>query len=184
MKEEMMMIKKRSLLQFVLSGFWIFLSGMTAVLAQSVNTPAPLFSGTTLDGKVIQLSDYKGKVILLDIWASWCVPCKQEMPFLLEIDSLYRDQGLAVVTVNIDKDSKNVQKFIAGLESQPLFPVILDKFAKIPALYHIRAMPSTLLIDQNGVIRYLHVGFKDEMRNKYLEEIKILLKELQKSNQT
>jgi len=130
-----------------------------------------------MDGKVVQLSDYKGKVVLLDIWASWCGPCRQEMPFLIETDNLYRDRGLVILAINIDKDIENVRKFISSLETNPAFPVILDKDARIPQLYQVKGMPTTVLIDRNGVIRYQHVGFKSEKKDEYLEEINTLLQE-------
>ncbi len=147
------------------------------VFAQSVNAPAPLFSGTTMDGKVVQLSDYKGKVVLLDIWASWCGPCQEEMPFLMDTYKQYNDQGLVILAVNIDNDVQNVQKFISRLEAPPAFPIILDKDSKIPPLYQVKGMPTTVLIDRNGLIRYQHKGFKSEKKDAYLKEINALLKE-------
>ena len=145
--------------------------------AQLINKPAPLFSGTSMDGKTVQLSDYKGKVVLLDIWASWCGPCKKEMPFLIDIDKRYRDKGLVILAVNIDKDVQNIKKFISCLEVPPVFPVIIDNESKIPPLYQLKGMPTTVLIDREGLIRYRHTGFKDEKKDEYLKEISTLLGE-------
>lgn len=172
-----MMIREGVLMSYRQTGPWIFSICIIHAFSQSINTPAPVFSGKTLDGEVISLSDYKGSVVLLDIWASWCGPCKKEMPFLIETDKKYNAQDLVVLAVNIDKNIENVRKFISELETPPAFAVILDNEGAIPALFKIKGMPTTILIDRNGVICYSHTGFKPEKEDEYLEQIRSLLKE-------
>jgi thiol-disulfide isomerase/thioredoxin len=171
------MIKKFITGKFPWFAIWLFSLALTVGYPQAIGTSAPPFSGTTIDGKVVQLSDYKGSVVLLDIWASWCGPCRQEMPYLIETDKQYRDQGLVILAVNIDKEKQNVDKFISSLEVAPTFPVILDPEARIPQLFQIKGMPTTVLIDRSGVVRYQHVGFKSDEKDVYLQEINTLLKE-------
>jgi thiol-disulfide isomerase/thioredoxin len=156
---------------------WIFCVYIIRVFSQTTGSAAPIFSGKTLDGKPVRLSDYRGRVILLDFWASWCKPCKEEFPFLIETDKHFNSRGLTILTVNIDKNIKNVRQFISGLETPPAFPVILDDKAGIPPLYKLEGMPTTILIDRNGLIRYIHVGFKSDKKAEYLEQIKTLLEE-------
>lgn len=144
-----------------------------------INTKAPPFSGTTMEGTVVRLSDYSNKVVLLDFWASWCGPCRQEMPFLIETDKKYKDKGLVILTVNIDAELENVRKFISNLEILPGFPIILDKDTQIPPLFQIKGMPTTILIDRRGIIRYQHEGFQSEKKDVYLAEINSLLEQKQ-----
>jgi thiol-disulfide isomerase/thioredoxin len=145
--------------------------------AQSIGSQAPAFTGVTAEQKEIRLSDHAGRVVLLDIWASWCGPCKEEMPFLVQADSAFRDLGLTILAVNIDKDPKNAAAFISGLKRKPLFPILLDGGAKIPPLYKLDGMPTTVLIDRKGVIRFRHTGFKSEKKDAFWAEIRGLLNE-------
>jgi cytochrome c biogenesis protein CcmG, thiol:disulfide interchange protein DsbE len=136
-----------------------------------------LFEGRTADGKPVRLEDCAGKVVLLDFWASWCGPCKQEMPFLTELDSTYRGRGLSILAVNIDKNPKNTGTFLAGLRSKPAFPVLMDGASTIPPLYKLEGMPTTVLIDRKGLIRFRHTGFKPDKRESFRAEIEGLLNE-------
>jgi thiol-disulfide isomerase/thioredoxin len=150
----------------------------TGVLnAQSVGSPAPGFTGVTADRKDVRLSDFAGRVVLIDIWASWCGPCKEEMPFLVKADSAFRELGFSVLAVNIDKDPKNAETFLAGLKRRPSFPILLDGAARIPPLYRLEGMPTTVLIDRKGVVRFRHTGFKPEKKDAFLAEIRELLNE-------
>jgi len=175
--ERDMMINKKPAIQIFRMILWIIFFWITNASAQSVNTVAPPFTGTLISGETVCLSDYQGKVVLLDIWASWCGPCQQEMPFLVESCQKFGKDGFVVLTINIDKDVKNIRKFVSKLEIPPDFPIVLDQDAKIPPLYQVEGMPTTLLIDRKGMVRYRHIGFKPENKDSYLEEITTLLKE-------
>lgn len=145
--------------------------------AQKINGSAQEFSGTSPDGKTVRLSDFQGKVVLLDFWASWCGPCKQEMPFLVEQYSQNRDKGFVVLAVNVDKDLKNLNKFLSGLDVKPEFPVIHDPQSKICPLYGLEGMPTSVLIDRKGIVRFRHVGFKPETKTEFIGEINALIAE-------
>ena len=145
---------------------------------QGIDTPAPDLMGKTLDSQVVRLADFKGKVVLLDFWASWCGPCRQEMPFLTDLFKTRSGSDFIVLAVNIDRDSTNAVKFLNGLKEKPAFPILWDKTAMLPPLYKLEGMPTTILIDRNGIIRFRRTGFKPEKKMEYVNEIKKLLDEM------
>jgi cytochrome c biogenesis protein CcmG/thiol:disulfide interchange protein DsbE len=142
-----------------------------------IGEAAPSFEGTTLAGKQIALSDFRGKVVLIDFWASWCGPCRQEMPFLIDLHRRYHKSPFSIVAINIDNKPENAQKFIDQLNRTIHFTVIKDPKQQIPPKYQIKGMPSSILIDKKGIIRFWHTGFKDSYKEDYISEIDQLLKE-------
>lgn len=148
----------------------------TATYAQDVNSPAPGFTGKTLSGTALNLADYKGKVVLLDFWASWCGPCKKEFPFLMQLREKTRNQPFEIITINVDTDVKKMMGFLKDQKRKPNFPVVMDPAGKLPEMYGVEGMPTTVLIDANGIIRYRHTGFVDSDKAKFVREIKSLLK--------
>lgn len=149
----------------------------TGLSQEKEDSPAPDFQGMTINGKEIKLSDYKGKVVLLDFWASWCVPCRDEMPRLVKFYNSHYKSDFQLIAVNIDNKSANMQKFLDKLFPQPDFPIVQDDTQKIPALFNIEAMPTTIFIDKKGNIRYRHDGFKDSYVDDFNSELSQLLKE-------
>lgn len=138
---------------------------------------APAFEGKTPNGKEIKLSDYSGKVVLIDFWASWCPPCREEMPELIKFYKAHKDPHFEIIAVNIDNDTKNMQSFLDKLTSKPDFPVLVDNNQQIPPLFEIEAMPTTIFIDKKGNIRFRHDGFKESYVNDFNQELTQLLKE-------
>ena len=133
-----------------------------ALLAISTLTqaePAPTFSLPTIDeAEKISLSDYRGKVIYLDFWASWCAPCRISLPLLNELYIELGTEDFTVLAVNIDEDITNARRF---LQRYPVkYPILVDTSASVAEAYDLRAMPTSFIIDQNGNIAYTHVGFK------------------------
>jgi len=153
------------------------LCSVITIASTQIGSPANDFEGKTLEGERIQLSDYKGKVVLIDIWASWCTPCRKEMPFLIELYSEFDRSNFEIIAINIDDKISNAKSFLSQLKYQPMFPIVMDPKKEIPELYRIKAMPTTILIDKTGKIRYWHNGFKKSHKRKYREELKILLSE-------
>lgn len=157
---------------------FLWLTLFVALLHASENSPtAADFSWMTTSGDKIKLSDFKGKVVILDFWASWCKPCQAELPFLVELFDNYKNQELMIVTVNLDEYEADKKKFLAKLNVKVPFPIISDKDGKLPSLYQVEGMPTTLFIDKKGAIRYRHTGFKKSHRKKYEEELQTLLQE-------
>lgn len=144
-------------------------------LAQEVGTPAPEFIGKTAEGQEVKLSDFKGKVVLLDFWASWCAPCLKEMPFLVEFYEQNKDAEFMVIAINIDDKAANMNKFLQKLKTGVPFPVIHDAKKEIPPLYNPESMPTTVFIDKKGIIRYRHTGFKDSYKEEFAQELATLL---------
>ena len=141
-----------------------------------VGNMAPEFKGETIDGKELKLSDYKGRVILLDFWASWCGPCQKELPFLFQMYDDNEDRNFIIIAVNIDKKLNSAQKFLEKLTEKAHFPIVWDSKSEIPALYNIESMPTTIFIDKEGVIRYIHTGFTDSSKDMLRNELDELLK--------
>jgi len=145
--------------------------------APKIGQPSPQFQGTTFNGKKIHLTDFKGKVVLIDFWASWCGPCRQEIPFLIELKFHYRHSPLEIIAINIDKNIQNAREFVDQLPEKINFTVIKDSKQQIPPKYQIKGMPTSILLDKDGIIRYWHTGFKKSYEKEYFSEIDKLLKE-------
>ncbi len=121
----------------------------------------------------LNLGQYEGKVVLLDFWASWCGPCRQSFPWLQEISKHYAEQGLVVIGVNLDKDPDKAAGF---LKKYPVdFPIVFDRSGQLGQLYHLTAMPSSLLIDRSGVVRSRRDGFLPGRQAVYEAELTALL---------
>src|ERR1700755_768580 len=137
--------------------------------------PAPQFTLDSRAGSKISLSQYKGQVVMLNFWASWCGPCRQEMPLLENIYKKYNKMGFTLIGVNVQPDSQAAEGF---LQQTPVsFPVIYDKDSTVSKAYDVSGMPSTVIIDRKGNIRVLHRGYKPGDENEYLDSIRSLVRE-------
>jgi len=117
---------------------------------------APDFTLTDLNGETVRLSDWRGKTVLLNFWASWCAPCRQEMPLLQATYTAYADDGLVVLAVNMGEEKRRVEGFAADLAVT--FPVLADEETTVGTLYRVRGAPTTYFIDRDGVVRQRYVG--------------------------
>ncbi|WP_263381625.1 TlpA disulfide reductase family protein [Granulicella arctica] len=132
---------------------------------------APTLVLRQADGKAVSLSGYRGKVVLLNFWATWCAPCRVEMPWFEEFSKVYTDRGLVVLGVSLDDDGwKAIQPAVAKLGIS--YPILLGD-AKTMKNYGIgELLPVTFLIDRHGKIRILKVGFGDKMEfEKSIEQL-------------
>ena len=137
--------------------------------------PAPEFVLPAKGGSQIDLAKYKGQVVMLNFWASWCGPCRQEMPLLEDIYKKYNKLGFTLVGVNVEPDSKAADDW---LKVTPVsFPVVYDKDSKVSRLYDVSGMPSTVIIDRKGNLRYLHHGYKPGDEGEYLNNIRAMIRE-------
>jgi len=129
--------------------------------------------GFTLPGqnKNIQLSKYRGKVVYLDFWASWCEPCKRSFPWMNELQALYGEEGFEIIAVNLDTSRKDAEAFLKEMPAK--FDVAFDKSGKTAQAYNLKAMPSSFLIDRNGKLVHKSLGYR-------IEEKKIVEKKIQK----
>ena len=159
--------------------FKSFFAVICVLLSSSVfaetKIPAPDFTLKSRSGENMKLSELKGQVVLLNFWASWCGPCRHEMPILDAIHKKYEPLGFTVLGINVDKKS---EKAAAYLKDTPVnFPVLYDPSSKVSELYSVSAMPSTAFIDRDGNVRFVHAGYKTGDEKKYRKMIKELMRE-------
>ena len=149
----------------------------TAALATSSSGPAPAFQLSGRGGKTIVLSQFKGQVVMINFWASWCKPCRDEMPLLEDIYKKYKPMGFTMLAVNVEPDTKEADAWLAKLSKPVTFPVAYDVDSKVSKLYKVETMPSTVIVDRKGNVRALHRGYKAGDENFYLTQIRTMLKE-------
>ncbi len=121
------------------------------------------------------LGEFHGRVVYLDFWASWCAPCKQSFPWMQTMKNTYEERGLTIVTVNLDADRADADRFLAQLK--PTFDVRFDPKGGLAETYKVKGMPSSILIDRHGVPRFTHVGFRPVDAPLYEAQIRELLEE-------
>jgi len=153
----------------------VFVFTSTTGWGASISGPAPNFTLKNLEGKNIKLSELSGNVVLINFWASWCSPCIQEMPLLNEIHQKYKPLGFTVLGVNVEENSTNARAFLA--ERGVDFPILLDSKNQVSKLYDVIAMPTTVVVDRDGNMRFLHQGYKAGDEKEYRKMIKKLVRE-------
>jgi thiol-disulfide isomerase/thioredoxin len=126
-------------------------------------------------GTPVRLSDYRGKVLLVDFWASWCVPCKTSFPALDAIYREYQPKGLEVLAVNLDEQRRSADAFLA--EHPHRVTVLFDPKGVAPEAFGVKGMPTSFLIDKAGTIRFTHTGYSGNVDVSYRREIAQLLGE-------
>lgn len=145
-------------------------NAVSPAMAAVENKPAPNFKLKDIDGKDVKLSDYKGKVVIVDFWATWCVPCKKEIPDFIDLQNKYKNQGFTFIGISVDEDgAKVVKPFYKEMKMN--YPVVLmdDKIQE--QFGGIRGYPTTFLIDQNGKIIKKYFGttekkvFEDDIQS-------------------
>lgn len=110
------------------------------------------------------LSHYKGKVIWLDFWASWCSPCRASFPWLNNMQQRYASKGLKIIAVNVDENTGDAKQFLQQIPAK--FQVFFDPDGKAPELFNIQGMPTSVMIDRNGKIRLFHIGFNEDTKDR------------------
>jgi len=125
------------------------------------------------DGSTLDPADYRGQVLYLDFWASWCPPCRESFPFMNALDAELRDKGLRIVAISVDKTADEARHFLERYPAR--FTLGLDVKAACPAAFALPGMPTSYLIDRSGVIRAVHAGFRsddaEEIRRQALEAL-------------
>jgi cytochrome c biogenesis protein CcmG, thiol:disulfide interchange protein DsbE len=131
-----------------------------------------LFS-LTVRAEIPELAEYRGHVVWLDFWASWCGPCRQSFPWMQRVQQRYADRGFLVVAVNLDHTRKDADRFLAGFSHD--FTVRFDAAGELPTRLKVQAMPTSLLLDVAGNVVATHSGFKPTEEREYEAEIERLL---------
>jgi peroxiredoxin len=153
----------------------VFFSLVQAAEQAKLNASAPDFSLPDLAGKELSLSALKSKVVILTFWSIYCQPCRQEMPMMDTLYQKYRNEGLEVIGVNIDRDPlESIQNFVK--ENHLSFPILLDRERKVMRTYRAHFLPSTFLVDRSGKIVDKVVGFRDWSAPEHQGSLEKLLK--------
>jgi len=143
-----------------------------------INDRAPEFTLPDMTGASISLPDMKGKVVLIDFWATWCQPCKKEFPELNRLADKHKDADFVILAINLDKKKENAAEFLdrLGLTLSKNMVVLFDPGSAVVSSYAARAMPTSYILDKTGVIRNVHLGFNEADPARWVAEIEPLLK--------
>lgn len=153
----------------------VLVSGVALALADLTGQPAPDFVLKSTAGKNLRLSEMRGQVVMINFWAAWCGPCRDEMPFLDELYVRYREAGFTVLGINMDESAASAQKMASRLGVS--FPVMHDARQAVSRLYDVDAMPATVIVDRDGRVHAVHRGFRNGTAERYQSEVRALLKE-------
>jgi len=163
-------------LKIILPGIILAIFAASSLASSTLEgQSAPDFVLKSSAGNNLRLSEYRGDVVMINFWATWCGPCRQEMPLLDDLYGRYERVGFTLLGVNIDDDSRRAMKMIDELGVS--FPVLFDESKDVSKLYAVEAMPVTVLVDREGTVRHVHHGYKPGYEEKYLTEIRSLLRE-------
>ena len=150
----------------------LLLSFMTWSLSAA---PSLDYQVQNLQGELVSLTEFKGKVVYLDFWASWCGPCRKSFPWMNAMHQKYQQQGLAIVAINLDEDKVLAEKFLTKLPAD--FHIRLDPEADVASKFDLQGMPSSYIFNRQGELVQTHLGFFEEKSAGYENEIVELLKE-------
>ncbi len=150
----------------------LVLSNAHATIAELAN--APDFTLRSMDGPNLRLQEQRGQVVMINFWATWCGPCRQEMPHLTRLYDKYRSAGFVILGVNVDDDARRATDLATKLGLK--FPILLDTDKTVSRLYDLGTMPTSVLVDRNGRVRYVHNGYVAGYEELYERQIRVLLK--------
>ncbi len=145
-----------------------------AIPAIAPSAAAPDFTLRTMSGPNVRLAEQRGRVVMVNFWATWCGPCRQEMPQLDRLYQKYKSSGFVLLGVNVDDDTRKAAEVAGKLGVS--FPVLLDTDKAVSKLYELSTMPSTVIIDRDGMVRYVHRGYLTGYEDNYDKQIRELLK--------
>jgi thiol-disulfide isomerase/thioredoxin len=140
-----------------------------------LSAPAPDFALRSMGDDNVRLSEHLGQVVLINFWATWCGPCRQEMPLLETLHAKYQRAGLVLLGINIDEDRGDAVEMAQTL--QVSYPILFDERKVVSRDYQVGTMPLTVLIDREGVVRYVSEGYKPGYEKRYTEKLRELLGE-------
>ncbi|MBN8429799.1 MULTISPECIES: TlpA disulfide reductase family protein [Microbulbifer] len=141
----------------------------------SAKVPAEDFTLASLKDGNLKLSEQRGEVIMLNFWASWCGPCREEMPLLNDLHARYEPVGFQVWGVNVDANREDAQAMLNKIPVE--FPVLFDAQSQVSKMFGVQAMPSSVFIDRDGNVRYVHKGYRSGDEAEYKKIIKELIRE-------
>jgi thiol-disulfide isomerase/thioredoxin len=161
------------------SHFSLLLTGLLAIswpaLAADGASPAPGFTLASRAGGEMSLAGLRGQVVMINFWASWCGPCRQEFPALDEMYRKYKPMGFAMLGINVESEQSDAERFL-GIRPVS-FPILFDPDNHVSHSYGVSAMPTTVLVDRKGNIRWLHRAYKPGDEAEYIAQIRAMLRE-------
>ena len=119
------------------------------------------FTLPDLDGKTHRLSDYRGKVVLVNFWATWCPPCRREMPSMERLSQRLTDQGFVVLAINQQEDPDKIFVFTSQLKPEPTFPLLSDRNSSVANAWGVQGLPASFLVDKRGRVAYRAMGGRE-----------------------
>jgi len=158
---------------FALALAFVLAAACVPARAAAVGEAAPAFTLRDASGATVSLEALRGRVVLLDFWASWCGPCRRSFPWMGEMQRRYGAQGLAVVAVNVDRRRGDADRFLDAVPAG--FAVVFDASGSTPSAYAVPAMPTSYLIDAAGRIAHVEPGFRDETTGDMEARIRALI---------
>ena len=153
----------------------LVLSAGSLAAPQAAQGPAPDFTLKSLSGENVKLSELRGQVVLINFWASWCGPCRQEMPLLDQMYQKYGELGFTLLGVNVEQDSADAQRLLH--DTPVTFPILFDTQNVVSKLYDVTAMPSTVIVDRDGNVRFVHKGYQPGYEDEYQTQVRALVRE-------
>ncbi len=147
----------------------------TSTQADVIGNPAPDFTLKSRSGENVKLSELRGEVVMINFWASWCAPCRQEMPLLEDIYKKYSELGFVLLGVNVEEDASKAMELLREIPVS--FPILYDNANEVSKRYKVVAMPTTVMVDRDGTMRYLHRGYLPGYEEEYIKQVKELIKE-------
>lgn len=161
-------------IKFVLCALCLFYSFVSK--AELIGQPAPTcLAKQESENQAINFSEYQGRVLLIDFWATWCPPCKQSMPFLNALRNEFKDQGFEIIAINVDEDRDEALSFL--LLHPVEYLLAYDSTGDCPAKFEVQAMPSSYFIDKQGKVRDIHLGYRERDKESIRKRIVELLAE-------
>jgi len=137
--------------------------------------PAPDFALPAMDGSELRLSELRGQVVMINFWATWCGPCRQEMPLLQQLQVKYEPLGFTLVGINVEPESAGARTWLEKVHVT--FPILFDRQNQVAERFGVQGMPSSVFVDRSGKVRYVHRGYQPGDESKYADMVRSLVKE-------
>ncbi|MEE2729517.1 MAG: TlpA disulfide reductase family protein [Pseudomonadota bacterium] len=169
---------RRNLIRWIAAAMMIpglLVTSASFAKTEPLSGAAPDFTLPLAGKKKLKLSQLQGNVVMINFWASWCGPCREEMPLIEDLFQKYKKLGFVVYGVNVDANPQDAQALLK--ESGVSFPVGYDTKNKVSQLYSVDSMPSTVMVDRKGNMRFLHRGYKPGYEKDYEKQIRQLIRE-------
>jgi len=157
----------------VIVGFVVM--GQALAALPSPGTAAPDFTLKSTAGQNIRLKEQRGQVVLVNFWATWCAPCRQELPELDKLQAQYGKAGFRLLAVSVDDDAQNAAAMMRRLGVS--LTVLHDRDKRVAKRYDVDAMPATVIVDRKGRVRYVHRGYRAGYEKTYEQQVRELLRE-------